>query len=248
MKRVGNNYTIAAIICLTGFLKPTTSVASSHFPNLDKSVRLHQAKELLGSHYDKSVVKNGEKFRHIEQFIFTQVKDTLKDPWKPQARRLARAIMDESVKYAFDPIFLMAVIMHESVFDPQTKGSFGEIGLMQVKPTTAEWISKKYDIQYRGSKSLFDPVINVKFGAAYLDYLRDRFSSQSRLYLAAYNMGVTNVHRALYKDKWPKDYPIKVMQNYVKFYTELVKSRTPDNKILKPMVLADSDSIPPKAF
>jgi len=109
--------------------------ADNYFPNLDKSVRLHQAKELLGSHYKGSVVKNGEKFRHIEQFIFEQVKLQLKDPWKPQARRLAKAIMDESVKYAFDPLFLMAVIDHESVFNPETKGSFGEIGLMQMKPT-----------------------------------------------------------------------------------------------------------------
>lgn len=218
------------------------ALAESYFPNLDKSIRLHQAKELLGSHYDHSIVKNGEKFRHIEQFIFEQVKVQLKDPWKPQARRLARAIMDESVKYAFDPLFLMAVIDHESVFDPETKGSFGEIGLMQLKPSTAEWISKKYEIKYHGDKSLFDPVVNVKFGAAYLDYLRDRFSSQSRLYLAAYNMGVTNVHRALGKEVWPKDYPSKVMACYVKFYTELVKTRASETEVINPLIVANQES------
>jgi soluble lytic murein transglycosylase len=217
------------------------ALAESYFPNLDKSIRLHQAKELLGSKYNGSIVKNGEKFRHIEQFIFEQVKSELKDPWKPQARRLAKAIMDESVKYAFDPLFLMAVIDHESVFNPETVGSVGEIGLMQVRPNTAEWISKKYDIKYHGEKSLFDPVVNVKFGAAYLDYLRDRFASQSRLYLAAYNMGVTNVHRALGKDLWPKDYPSKVMACYIKYYGELVKTRAPENDVINPLMVAQKD-------
>jgi soluble lytic murein transglycosylase len=248
VRRESNKYIIRSIIALASLLGSKPALAYSHFPTLDKSVRLHQAKELLGSHYDKSIVKNGEKFRHIEEFIFQEVKDSLKDPWKPEARRLARAIMNESVKYAFDPIFLMAVIKHESVFNPETRGSFGEIGLMQIKPSTAQWISKKYEIHYNGAKSLFDPVVNVKFGAAYLDYLRDRFSAQSRLYLAAYNMGVTNVHRAMFKDKWPKDYPIKVMQRYVEFYAELVKSRTPDSKVLKPLVLADSNASAPSAF
>jgi soluble lytic murein transglycosylase len=111
-----------------------------------------------------------------------------------------------------------------------------------LKPTTAKWISKKYDIKYHGEKSLFDPVVNIKFGAAYLDYLRDRFSGQSRLYLSAYNMGVTNVHRALDKDLWPKDYSSKVMACYVKFYTDLVKTRAPEADVINPLMIAEEDS------
>ena len=85
-------------------------------------------------------------------------------------------------------------------------------------------------------------MVNVKFGAAYLDYLRDRFSSQSRLYLSAYNMGVTNVRRALNKDLWPKDYSAKVMACYVKFYTDLVKTRAPETEIISPLMVAEKDS------
>ncbi len=236
-------YDIKSII-LTTLIMNTSSfaLANNYFPSLDRSVRLRQAKELLGSYYNRSVVKNGEKFRHIESFIFEQVRLQLKDPWKPQARRLAKALMDESVKYAFDPVFLMAVIAHESVFNPETRGRFGEIGLMQIKPKTAIWISKKYDIKYRDEKSLFDPVLNVKLGAAYLDYLRDRFAFQSRLYLSAYNMGITNVHRALGKDLWPRHYTSKVMACYIKFYAELVKTRAPETEIISPLMVAEKDS------
>jgi len=229
------------LFCVAIYTGSSLAWGDSYFPNLDRTTRLHQAKELLGSRYSRSIVKNGEKYRHIEKFIFQEVKEKLKDPWKPQARRLAKAIMDESIKYAFDPIFIMAVIAHESVFNPETKGRFGEIGLMQLRPNTAEWIAKKYDISFYGEKSLYDPVVNVKFGAAYLDYLRDRFSYQSRLYLAAYNMGITNVHRALGREVWPKEYPAKVMNQYVKLYTELVKTRAPETEVINPMMVADKD-------
>jgi soluble lytic murein transglycosylase len=241
MKNTLNTIKLSSVLALIGIaMGSNIAQARAHyFPELDQDIRLKQAKELLGSNYKKSIVKNGEKYHHIEDFIFSQVKESLRDPWKPQARRLAHAIMEESVKYQFDPIFLMAVIDNESTFDPQTRGQFGEIGLMQVKPSTAQWISKKYDIHYPGDNSLFDPVVNVKFGAAYLAYLRDRFDSQGRLYLAAYNMGVTNVHRALGHDVFPKDYPVRVMQHYVKFYTELVNSRNNHIPVITPLVVAD---------
>jgi soluble lytic murein transglycosylase len=213
-----------------------------YFPDLDKGIRLKQAKELLGATYGKSIVKNSEKYHHIEEFIFEEVKGSLHDPWKPQARRLARAIMEQSIKYQFDPIFLMAVIDNESTFDPEIRGQFGEIGLMQVKPSTAEWVSRKYGLKFKGDDSLFDPVVNVKFGAAYLAYLRDRFDSQGRLYLAAYNMGVTNVHRALGREVFPKDYPVHVIQHYLKFYTELVNSRNNRVTVIMPLVVADKST------
>jgi soluble lytic murein transglycosylase len=183
--------------------------------------RLHHAKELLGSHYKKSIVKLGEKIKDVHKFVLETVRENLVTDKKSEATKLAKAILKESEKYEFDPIFLMAVIAHESTFDPTILGSHGEIGLMQLKPSTAEWIAKKYDLKWDGEESLKDPVTNVKFGAAYLDYLREKFDSQGRLYLAAYNMGAANVHRALDKQIWPKDYPSKVMQHYIKFYTDL---------------------------
>ncbi|MGE0529281.1 MAG: lytic transglycosylase domain-containing protein, partial [Bdellovibrionales bacterium] len=54
-----------------------------------------------------------------------------------------------------------------------------------------------------------------------LDYLRSKFDSHARLYLAAYNMGQGNVGEALEKNVWPKDYPIHVMKFYVEFYSAL---------------------------
>jgi soluble lytic murein transglycosylase len=210
-----------------------------------KDIRVHQAKELLGHLYKRSIVKTGEDVADVPQFVYSEVDGSLKVTSKKEAKLVARTILLSSHKYQFDPIFVMSIIDHESMFDPTTRGKFGEIGLMQIKPSTAEWISKKYGIKYDGEKSLLDPCTNVMIGTAYVDYLRDRFREHGRLYLAAYNMGVTNVNRALAKTVWPKDYPSKVMQHYIKYYSEL-RTRLDKQQPHNPMVVAEEDRLSPR--
>lgn len=56
-----------------------------------------------------------------------------------------------------------AVISVESNYRPNVRGSAGEIGLMQIKPSTARMMG------YSGSaKGLFNPETNIKFGMKYL--------------------------------------------------------------------------------
>jgi soluble lytic murein transglycosylase-like protein len=56
-----------------------------------------------------------------------------------------------------------AVISVESNYRPNSRGSAGEIGLMQIKPATARTMG------YSGSASgLFDPETNIKYGMKYL--------------------------------------------------------------------------------
>ena len=56
-----------------------------------------------------------------------------------------------------------AVVGVESNFRPDVRGSAGEIGLMQIKPTTARMMG------YTGSaKGLYDPDTNIRYGMKYL--------------------------------------------------------------------------------
>ncbi|WP_026282824.1 lytic transglycosylase domain-containing protein [Rhizobium sp. 2MFCol3.1] len=71
------------------------------------------------------------------------------------------------VKYAKEynvPVELAhAVVRVESNYNPNARGSAGEIGLMQIKPATARMMG------YSGSsKGLFDPDTNIKYGMKYL--------------------------------------------------------------------------------
>lgn len=188
-----------------------------------RQVRLIHAKELLGSHYKKSSVRKGESVKKINSLVYSTVKERLSKDYQKKRQKIAQAIIDEAFKYRFDPVFLLSVIQSESSFRPKLHGSFGEIGLMQIKPSTAEWIAKKMNVKYKGADDLYDPVQNIRVGAAFLSYLRDRFDSHAQLYLSAYNMGQRNVDNALEKNIWPKDYVERVMRQYVDFYAALPK-------------------------
>ena len=190
----------------------------------DHDVRVIHAKELLGKYYDHSVVKTAERHFDVNSFVRLSTERNLQGHFKKHSARIASAIIQEANRYGFDPIFLIAVIENESSFNPNTIGSVGEIGLMQIRPTTAEWICKKVHIAYHGKKTLLDPVMNIKIGAAYMNLLRDRFDSHSRLYISAYNMGARNVDKALDKNVWPKEYASAVMTHYVRLYTEVKSS------------------------
>ncbi len=192
----------------------------------ENAARLAHAKELLGKYYAKSIVKVGNGVEDLNAFVKERIEEVFDGPNEKHAKKIYGAILEESRKHGFDPIFLMAVIENESSFKIKARGTSGEIGLMQLMPDTGKWIAGKIGVAWHGEKTLEDPVLNIKIGAAYMAHLREKFDSHSRLYLAAYNMGQGNVHRALANQVWPKDYPIRVMQRYVRFYTELSEERS----------------------
>jgi len=86
------------------------------------------------------------------------------------------------------------VIDQESKFEADAKSSAGAIGLMQLQPATAKGIA----IRTGGSKfvlsDLYNPEINVRYGAWYLHHLLQKYGDE-RLALAAYNAGQENVDR-----------------------------------------------------
>jgi len=101
-------------------------------------------------------------------------------------------ITGHSKNYDLDPALLAAVIYRESKFDASAKSSSGAIGLMQLLPATAKGIA----LHTGGSKfrvsDLWNPEINVRYGAFYLRRLIDKYGD-TRLALAAYNAGQANV-------------------------------------------------------
>jgi soluble lytic murein transglycosylase len=222
-------------------LVPQIAAAKSNLILEQREARLAHAQELLGRYYKRSVVRTGEDVKKINGFIYRSVKESLPKKYKDRYQEVAQAIIDESLKYEFDPVFLLAVIENESHFNPLAKGSVGELGLMQIRPTTAQQIAEKNDIKWSGSKTLRDPVMNVKIGAAFMSALREKFDSHARLYLSAYNMGQTAVRRNLKENKWPKEYSQKVMNYYVDFYAKLKDERAPAIAAASSHHLADNN-------
>jgi soluble lytic murein transglycosylase len=124
--------------------------------------------------------------------------DWASPPWW---RRLANPldyqpqIVAAADKYGMDAYLITAVIRVESSFDPDSRSPKGAVGLMQVLPSTAEYVAQR-----RGSKkvpNLHLPGSNIDVGTYYLKYLMDRYGVLEYA-LAAYNGGEANM------DKWLK--------------------------------------------
>lgn len=149
----------------------------------------------------------------VNEFVYQYTKDSLNGHWKAHAQSIADTVLTESYRYSLDPIFVLAVIRNESQFSPAARGSHGEIGLMQIRPETAKWIVKKARLQIK-VRDLAKPDTNIQIGVTYLAFLKERFQSERVLYLAAYNMGTTNVNRALKRKRRPTTYAGKTFEAY----------------------------------
>lgn len=214
------------IITIFVTLVPFTTFSTTHLverkvASIPKDIRIVHARELMGPGYSKSVVSKVEKKKNLETNILAVVSKRLPKEFKNKAREISNSIIQEATKHQLDPYFVMAVIAGESSFNPKAIGTVGEIGLMQIRPSTGEWISKMKKMKWNGDKTLRDPIMNIRLGTAYLAWLRAKFEGHSQLYLAAYNMGAKSVKKALNKNIMPKDYPLHVMKRYVAFYRDI---------------------------
>ena len=109
--------------------------------------------------------------------------------------RYEQIVRGHAKNYDLDPALLAAVIYQESKFRADAKSSSGAIGLMQLRPETAEGIAiRTGGARFRVS-DLYNPEINVRYGSWYLRHLLDRYGDEKDA-LAAYNAGQRNV------DEW----------------------------------------------
>lgn len=199
------------------------AVTSAAFADSSSNFRKEQARELFGR-VRNLAVQNGLKVSDISTFVKAQVAKAMANKKPKFIKRVARTILEESKKYEMDPLFLLAVIQNESSFRTDARGPFGEIGMMQLRPGTAHWVADRFHMKWRGPATLEDPAVNIKLGAAYFNFLRERFQHHGRLYLAAFNMGPTNTKRAVEAKHWPKIYPLRTMKRYLHFYEVLTQN------------------------
>jgi soluble lytic murein transglycosylase len=122
--------------------------------------------------------------------------------------------------YHLDPALLAAVIYQESKFKAGAKSKSGAIGLMQLLPDTAKGIALHTGGAQFRVEDLYDPEINVRYGAWYLRHLLDHYHDNERLALAAYNAGEENV------DHWQREHKgiqFEETRDYVKKVERLKK-------------------------
>jgi len=125
--------------------------------------------------------------------------------------QLDALINDIAHIYGIESALLHAVVTVESRYNPSARGPNGAAGLMQLMPGTA----KRY-----GVENVYDPEQNLRGGALYLRDLLEKFGSDVRLAIAAYQVGELTVSR--YQNSIPPfrttiEYVSKVLDYYHKF-------------------------------
>jgi soluble lytic murein transglycosylase-like protein len=112
--------------------------------------------------------------------------DTIKEHFFRTQVPYGSIIYREALKNNLPPELVAAVVGAESDFRPRLISHKNAQGLMQIIPSTAEFI---------GAGDLFNPADNIAAGTKYLRYLYKRFDGDEKMVLAAYNAGEGNVEK-----------------------------------------------------
>lgn len=191
---------------------------------IDHHARIEHSRELLGARGSRTLrAESGAVAASMETFIEDYIRGALPKPYRRKTSRIAKAVIREAARQNLDPLFVMSVISHESHFNPDAVGGAGEIGLMQIKPSTAEWIAKRDHLPWTGAQSLFDPEVNIRLATCYIAHLRGSFAGLPTAYVSAYNMGPLNVRRHLESETVPSMYTEVIMGKYHRFYRRLIE-------------------------
>ena len=143
--------------------------------------------------------------------------------WDRLDLRFPYAFWDEFQKAAIqtsqDSFALIALARRESGLNPRARSKVGARGLMQLMPTTARNVAKKEGVSYRGTKTLYDPQVNIALGTSYYSGLLHRYDGNRVKALAAYNAGPSRVSRWLGDaqsiDQWVDSLPFSETREYV---------------------------------
>lgn len=190
-------------------------------PNILSKSKISSAGEVSSSTMNSTIKKSltvgdpGERFK-----IKNAITEYCPSLDKKEVSSFTNIVQRESRKYGYDWELILAIIKVESAFNVQARSDKGATGLMQLMPETAEWLSDKLDLKYRGLSSLYDPKYNVRLGTHYLRMMHRKFGNLEKA-IVAYNKGPANLMRHLAQGgKVHSEYLEKVMS----YYKELKKS------------------------
>ena len=95
---------------------------------------------------------------------------------------------------------------------------------MQLLPETAKFIQQRSGVE----GDWREPEVNLRIGAWYLGYLKERYSGDERLMLAAYNSGESRVDGWISDEGFDvgEDIPFKETRDYVENVLEAQETYT----------------------
>ncbi|SOD39897.1 lytic transglycosylase domain-containing protein [Nitrosovibrio sp. Nv4] len=137
------------------------------------------------------------------------------------------AMRDILKQQELDEAWVYGLIRQESRFISDARSSAGAMGLMQLMPGTAKWVSKKMGVRKYRPALVTEVNTNLKLGTYYLKHVLTLSDNQPLLASAGYNAGPSRVSQwrdekqplegAIYAETIPfnetRDYVKKVLSN-----------------------------------
>lgn len=131
-----------------------------------------------------------------------------------EVKELTNVIYDQSKKFRYDPMFVLALILTESSFRRGQKSSAGARGLMQVIPFVGKDVATRAGVDWEDSNTLFEAESNIKLGTRHLFEQVLLFGDVEKAILS-YNLGEARLRGLIRQNKpLPQNYLNKVMKNY----------------------------------
>ncbi|MGH8057731.1 MAG: transglycosylase SLT domain-containing protein [Candidatus Entotheonellia bacterium] len=131
-------------------------------------------------------------------------------------------VRETAQQLQLDPFLLLGVIRQESAFNTHAVSRSDARGLMQILPSTGRELFQRAGMGPFQLDLLFNPRVNVRLGAQYLQRLYGTHQGNVILTLAAYNAGPTRVKRWLQEinradwDEFIESLPFEETRAYIK--------------------------------
>ena len=133
--------------------------------------------------------------------------------------RYVEEINSISQRYDLKASLVASIVNVESGYNPNRTSNKGAKGLMQLMPSTAQWLCENLKIEY-DEERLYEPEYNLNLGCYYLKSLLNKFTNVDSA-ICAYNAGPTNVNNWLKNSEYSKDgqvlqkIPFEETENYI---------------------------------
>jgi len=117
--------------------------------------------------------------------------------------------------YNLDFTLVMALIQHESSFDPNVISNTNDYGYMQINAINHDWLTETI-----GVTDYTDPYQNIRAGVFVLRKLFERYQDTDMV-LMAYNMGENGASRLWEKGIFETDYTQSILTIQEQFNDQL---------------------------
>lgn len=125
-------------------------------------------------------------------------------------------------EYGLDSLFAWAIIRNESMFQPACYSVAGARGLIQMIPSTSEYVAIERGWDDYSPDRLYDPAVSIEYGISYISEINRDFGGDPVITAAAYNGGPHNAVHWGALDMETDEFFSLITYNETKNYTQNV--------------------------